>query len=123
MDTVIKHEGANAAKTKLDTNDVLDIAVKGIGILASRIKAVVGEVPDAVEVQIANATEYLDMLMADPEISTEKDTYMTGVVHGALITISAHLQLLGYVEKTATAKVVAPKPKRKNNLKTGNNAQ
>ena len=109
MVDVINDTGANAAKPKLIIPDALNVAVMGIGALASLLKATVGDMPYAVEVQIATVTEYLDMLIAQPEINAEKDSYMTGVTHGALISIWTHLQLLGYVAEIEPALVTKNK--------------
>ena len=113
MDNVHNDLQTKTTKASLVTPDAIDLAITGLNSLASQLKERIGEVPYAVELQIAAVTEYLDML-AQSEINSEKDAYLLGINHGALIAIWAHLKSLGYVAEANVEQVpvVTKKEKR-----------
>ncbi len=92
----------------------LDAGIIGVQSLveAPELKEVV--LPEAVIIPISTVTAYLKMLLAQPEISVEKDAYMTGVNHGALIAIWRYLQVLGYVADADFEKTPVEPKKGKN---------
>lgn len=110
----VRNDGqTKTTKASLVTPDAIDLAITGLNSWAPQLKERIGEVPYAVELQIAAVTEYLDML-AQSETSTEKDAYLFGINHGALIAIWAHLRSLGYVAEDNVEQIpVVTKKKKK----------
>jgi hypothetical protein len=81
----------------LVVTNALNAGVKGIGLLQTIIHETGGDVPRAVAIQIEAVVAYLDLMNAQSETSAEKDAYLFGINHGALMAIWRHLELLGYV--------------------------
>lgn len=83
---------ASATEPTLVTEDAVNAAATGISHLttAARLPLVVTE-------QIEAVTEYVNLMKAKPETSTEREAYLTGINHGAVIAVWRHLELLGYV--------------------------